>query len=255
MRQLLDLDRGADHVDRVGVGHRLHAHRRIAADRDDARAPAHAAPGASGAAPAAPARRSRRAGDRSSRHACRSLEFEAGHVVARDGARSTGWPRNDDLRAPRRCRSSPATASAPSRPTRLAGLQQCARSAAGRAPSMHLDPRLGAGAQLQHAGRRRSGRRRRPARPARRRRPRRGSGRRRRRRRRCAAQAAAGADAGRPARGAAGAGAGAAAGGRRRGRRRRRRRPRAASSHQPGGQQVHRSAPTSSSAGHPDHRA
>ena len=41
-RQLLDLDRGADGVDRVGVGHRLHAHRRVAADRDDARAPAHA---------------------------------------------------------------------------------------------------------------------------------------------------------------------------------------------------------------------
>ena len=38
-RELLDLDRGADRVDRVGVGHRLHAHRRVAADRDDVRSP------------------------------------------------------------------------------------------------------------------------------------------------------------------------------------------------------------------------
>ena len=32
MRQLLDLDRGADGIDRVGVGHRLNPHRRVAAD-------------------------------------------------------------------------------------------------------------------------------------------------------------------------------------------------------------------------------
>jgi len=41
-RQLLDLDRGADRIDGVGVGHGLHAHRRVAADGDHARAPAHA---------------------------------------------------------------------------------------------------------------------------------------------------------------------------------------------------------------------
>ena len=41
-RQLLDLDRGADRIDRVGIGHRLDPHRRIAADGDRARAPAHA---------------------------------------------------------------------------------------------------------------------------------------------------------------------------------------------------------------------
>jgi hypothetical protein len=41
-RQLLDLDRGADRIDRVGVGHRLDANRRVTADRDDARAPADA---------------------------------------------------------------------------------------------------------------------------------------------------------------------------------------------------------------------
>jgi len=40
-REFLDLDRGADRVDRVGVRHRLDAHGRTAADRDDARAPAH----------------------------------------------------------------------------------------------------------------------------------------------------------------------------------------------------------------------
>src|SRR6185369_2318206 len=40
--ELLHLDRGGDRIDRVGVGHRLHAHRRVASDRDHARAPHHA---------------------------------------------------------------------------------------------------------------------------------------------------------------------------------------------------------------------
>ena len=40
-RQLLDLDGRLDRIDRVGVGHRLHPHRRIAANRDQTRAPAH----------------------------------------------------------------------------------------------------------------------------------------------------------------------------------------------------------------------
>jgi hypothetical protein len=40
--QFLDLDRGADGIDRVGVGHRLHAHGCVAAHRDGARAPDHA---------------------------------------------------------------------------------------------------------------------------------------------------------------------------------------------------------------------
>ena len=39
--QFLDLDRGADRVHRVGVRHRLHAHRRATADRHHARTPAH----------------------------------------------------------------------------------------------------------------------------------------------------------------------------------------------------------------------
>jgi len=38
-RELLHLDRRADRIDRVGVGHRLDAHRRVAADGDHARAP------------------------------------------------------------------------------------------------------------------------------------------------------------------------------------------------------------------------
>ena len=36
--ELLDLDGGADDVDRVGVGHRLHAHRRVATDGDKVQA-------------------------------------------------------------------------------------------------------------------------------------------------------------------------------------------------------------------------
>ena len=37
--QLLDLDRSADDIGSVGIGHRLHAHRRIATDRHHALAP------------------------------------------------------------------------------------------------------------------------------------------------------------------------------------------------------------------------
>ena len=40
-RQFLDLDRRLDRVDRVGVCHRLHTHRGVAADGDHAAAPAH----------------------------------------------------------------------------------------------------------------------------------------------------------------------------------------------------------------------
>ena len=39
-RQFLDLDRGADHIDGVRVGHRLHPHRCGAANGDHARSPA-----------------------------------------------------------------------------------------------------------------------------------------------------------------------------------------------------------------------
>ena len=78
-RQFLDLDRGADGVHRVGVGHRLDAHRRVAADGDDARAPDHAAPGANGAARGAAGSIGRQVRG----HASSSwLHLEARHVVA-----------------------------------------------------------------------------------------------------------------------------------------------------------------------------
>ena len=117
MRQLLDLDRGADGIDRVGVGHRLHAHRRVAADRDHARAPAHDAPGASGAAPAPRARsvvRQRHVGVVAARQVVHDhrlqpplISLRTGHLAAARRARSTGLPRTRSSHRRRRCRSQP----------------------------------------------------------------------------------------------------------------------------------------------------
>ena len=78
MRQFLDLDRGADRVDRVGVGHRLHAHRRVAADRDHARAPDDARLARAPRPRARPARSAGRV------RASLMLHLEARDVVARD---------------------------------------------------------------------------------------------------------------------------------------------------------------------------
>ena len=167
MRQFLDLDRGADDVDRVGVGHRLHAHRRIAADRDHTARPRPRAPGASAAAAGA------RGFDDVHGVGC-----VHGELVGRGRLRAVrGVPHCRGCAAPGRPagRERPAACaaalpmtrrigSAPSRPTSRQAAR-CATGAPGRWHRARRPRRLG-GAQL-HSPRRAAAQRSRTSRPPR----------------------------------------------------------------------------------------
>ena len=127
-RQLLDLDRGADRVDGVGVGHRLHAHRRVAADRDHARAPAHARLARAARRRARPARSngSSRVTGRRASIVRASVYFSSRRATLSRvyGASSTGWPRKLTCGRRRRCRSSPRNGARAVEPDVLARLDQ-----------------------------------------------------------------------------------------------------------------------------------